>query len=142
MRSYREAMRQFATLRNLELWYARLDVARILSHTSDRVTRKERSAFKQRVAGARAKDHLRALTKLTQRVDGSPRIVSRPPLIVPVEELFPGASVEEQVRDLIRAYRAASRSIAGTCWRTTAIRTWHEGSAASARGHGSSSDRT
>ena len=105
VRSYREAMRQFATLRNLELWYARLDVARILSHTSDRVTRKERSAFKQRVAGARAKDHLRALTKLTQRVDGSPRIVSRPPLIVPVEELFPGASVEEQVRDLIRAYR-------------------------------------
>ena len=105
VRSYREAMRQFATLRNLELWYARLDVARILSHTGDRVTAKERSAFKQRVASARAKDHLRALSKLTQLVDGSPRIVSRPPRIVPVEELFPGERVEEHVRDLIRAYR-------------------------------------
>ena len=98
-------MRQFATLRNLELWYARLDVARILSHAGDRVTRKERSAFERRVAGARAKDHLRAMSKLTQWVDGSPRIVSRPPLIVPVEELFPGESIEEDVRDLIRAYR-------------------------------------
>ena len=103
--SYREAMRQFATLRNLELWYARLDVARILSHAGDRVTRKERSAFEKRVASARAKDHLRALSKLTQRVDGSTRIVSRPPLIVPIEELYPGESVEEQLRDFIRAYR-------------------------------------
>ena len=45
------------------------------------------------------------MSKLTQRVDGAPRIVSRPPLIVPVEELYPGESVEEQMRGLLRAYR-------------------------------------
>src|SRR5918997_6584052 len=83
VRSYRETMREFATMRNLELWYARLDVARILSHARDRVTRQERSAFERRVAGARAKDHLRAMSKLTERVDGTLRIVSRPPLLVP-----------------------------------------------------------
>ena len=105
VRSYREAIRRFATLRNMELWYARLEVARILSHVGDQVTRHERRAFKRRVASARAKDHLRAMSKLTERVNGSPRIVSRPPLIVPVEELFPGESVEEQIRDLIRGYR-------------------------------------
>jgi uncharacterized protein (DUF2252 family) len=105
VRSYREAMRQFATMRNLELWYARLDVTRILSHVGDRVSRQERSAFKRRVAGARAKDHLRAMAKLTERVNGRPRIASRPPRIIPVEELFPGASVEEHIRALIRAYR-------------------------------------
>jgi uncharacterized protein (DUF2252 family) len=105
VRSYREAMRQFATMRNLELWYARLDVAHILSHLGDRVTRDERAAFKRRVAGARAKDHMRALSKLTERVDGKPRIVSRPPRIVPIEELFPGEQVEEQIRALIRVYR-------------------------------------
>ena len=105
VRSYREAMREFAAMRNLELWYARLDVGRILSHVGDRVSRKERSAFERRVAGARAKDHLRALTKLTERVDGQPRIVSRPPRIVPIEELFPGDDVEEQMRALLRAYR-------------------------------------
>ena len=105
VRSYREAMREFATMRNLELWYARLDVARILSHVGDRVTRKERSAFKRRVAGARTKDHLRAMSKLTRRVDGTVRIVSRPPLIVPVEELYQGERTEEQVHALIRVYR-------------------------------------
>src|SRR5215207_8106785 len=105
VRSYREAMRHFAGMRNLELWYARLDVASILSHAGDRVTPKERRAFERRVAGARAKDHLRALSKLTQLVDGSPRIVSRPPLIVPVEQLFPAEHVEEQMRHLIRTYR-------------------------------------
>ena len=105
VRSYREAMREFATMRNLELWYARLDVARILSHVGDRVTRKERSAFKRRVAGARTKDHLRAMSKLTRRVDGTVRIVSRPPLIVPIEELYQGERTEEQVHALIRVYR-------------------------------------
>jgi uncharacterized protein (DUF2252 family) len=105
VRSYREAIRRFATMRNLELWYARLDVARIVSHAGDRVDRKERSAFKRRVASAHTKDHLRAMSKLTQRVNGSPRIVSRPPLIVPIEELFPGERIEEQMRDVIRAYR-------------------------------------
>jgi len=105
VRSYREAMREFAALRNLELWYARLDVGRILSHVGDSVTGKERSQFKQRVAGARTKDHLRALSKLTERVDGRPRFISRPPRIVPIEDLFPGVDVEEQILPLLRAYR-------------------------------------
>ena len=38
VRSYRAAMREFAALRNLELWYARLDVARLLSHAGDQVS--------------------------------------------------------------------------------------------------------
>jgi uncharacterized protein (DUF2252 family) len=108
VRSYREAMRDFATMRNLEFWYARLDVAQIRSHVGDRVTAKERRAFERRVAGARANDHLRAMSKLAQRVDGEPRIVSRPPRIVPVEEVFPATAaedVEEQMRSLLRAYR-------------------------------------
>ncbi len=108
VRSYREAMRRFATMRNLELWYARLDAARILSHVGDRVTAQERKGFERRVAGARTKDHLRAMSKLAQRVDGEVRIVSRPPRIVPVEEMFPAAAseeIEEQMRSLLRAYR-------------------------------------
>ncbi len=108
VRSYREAMRRFATMRNLDLWYARLDAARILSHVGDRVTAEERKGFERRVAGARTKDHLRAMSKLAQRVDGEVRIVSRPPRIVPVEEMFPATAseeIEEQMRSLLRAYR-------------------------------------
>jgi uncharacterized protein (DUF2252 family) len=104
-RSYREAMREFAALRNLELWYARLDVGRIRSHVGESVSRKEQNAFERRLAGARAKDHLRALSKLTELVDGQPRIVANRPRIVPVEELFPGQDVEGQMRALLRDYR-------------------------------------
>jgi uncharacterized protein (DUF2252 family) len=110
VRSYREAMRSFAQMRNLELWYARLDIARLLGHVGDQVSRRERSAFKRRVAGAQSKDHLRALAKLTERVGGRTRIVSRPPRIVPVEELFPaatGEAVEQGMRRMLRAYRAS-----------------------------------
>ena len=105
VRSYRDAMRGFAGLRNLELWYARLDVGRIRSHVGERASRKEQTAFERRVAGARAKDHLRALSKLTELVDGQPRIVANPPRIVPVEELFPGQDVDEPMRALLRDYR-------------------------------------
>ena len=108
VRSYREAMRRFATMRNLELWYARLDVARILSHVGDRVTPEERRAFKRRVAGARAKDHLRAMSKLASASTenrgssaarrGSSRWRSFSPPTA-------GEDVEEQMRSLLRAYR-------------------------------------
>ena len=43
--------------------------------------------FERNVAKAQSKDSLRAFAKLTEIVDGEPRIVSDPPLIVPIEEL-------------------------------------------------------
>ena len=145
VRSYREAMREFAALRNLELWYARLDVSRLLSHAGDQVSRRERTAFKRRIAGASAKDHLRAMSKLTARVDGRLRIVARPPRIVPVEELFPahderGGRRRRCARCCART-GAACRSSGATCSRATAIGTWRGGSAGSGaweRGPGSS----
>jgi uncharacterized protein (DUF2252 family) len=105
VRSYREAMRRFAAMRNLDLWYARLEVEKLLSHAGDQVSRADRNAFKRRVAGARAKDHLSALAKLTERVNGMPRIVGRPPRIVPIEDVFPGEDVEARIPALLRAYR-------------------------------------
>ncbi len=60
------------------------------------------------VAKARAKDSLRAFAKLTHRVDGEVRIISDPPLIVPVEELAEGVrkeAIEAEIRGLMRSYR-------------------------------------
>ena len=132
VRSYREAMRRFATMRNLELWYARLDVARILSHVGDRVSAEERKAFKRRVAGARAKDHLRAMSKLAQRVDGEPRIVSRPPGSSRWRSCSPrrqaGRSRSRCEACCVRT-AAASRLSGGACWRATATGIWPAGSA-------------
>ena len=64
--------------------------------------------FERNLAKARSKDSLRAFAKLTEIVDGEPRIASDPPLIVPIEEVVSGveqAELEEFVRGVIRSYR-------------------------------------
>ena len=62
----------------------------------------------QNLAKARTKDSMHAFTKLTEMVDGEPRIISDPPLIVRVEDLFPEATAQqmlEMVHEFIRGYR-------------------------------------
>jgi uncharacterized protein (DUF2252 family) len=107
-RSYREAMSDFAHARTLDLWYARVDVEDASKRWAAQATGKQRKRFERNVAKARAKDSLRAFDKLTRIVDGQPRIVSDPPLIVPIEELLPPgetATLEDALRNVIRSYR-------------------------------------
>jgi uncharacterized protein (DUF2252 family) len=110
VRSYRETMRRFASMGNLAVFYARLDVPTLVAAVGDRASAQDRKAFKHRVAAARTKDNMRALAKLTGEVDGDPHFVSRPPLIVPIEDLPGGAAVEAEMRDLLRAYRRTLKS--------------------------------
>ena len=108
VREYREAMAQFAAMRNLELWYSRLDIAAVLERFSSQVTAEQLERAERNVAKARTKDSVRAFGKLTQLVDGEPRIISDAPVIVPVEELLPPdavASFEDIVRNFVRRYR-------------------------------------
>src|SRR3954453_3830602 len=106
-RAYREAMRGFAAMGNLELWYARID-AEDLARAAQRGSKKQVKRFEHNVAKARSKDSGRAFAKLTEMVDGEPRIASDTPLIVPIEELVPPTEVhevDEHVRGVIRSYR-------------------------------------
>ena len=107
-RSYREAMRSFAAMSNLELWYARIDVDEIAELAAQRGTRKQQKLFERNLAKARSKDSMKAFAKLTTIVDGERRIVSDPPLIVPIEEVASGVEareLDEFVRGVIRDYR-------------------------------------
>jgi uncharacterized protein (DUF2252 family) len=107
-RSYRKAMREFASMRALELWYARIDVEDLAKQWAKQVTAKQRKRFDRNVAKARSKDSLRAFDRLTQQVDGRPRIISDSPLIVPIEELVSPeqrAELEHTLRAVIRSYR-------------------------------------
>ena len=107
-RSYRDAIRGFARMSNLELWYARIDVDEIAALAAQQVAGKQLKRFERNVAKARSKDSLRAFAKLTHIVDGEPRIASDPPLIEPIEELASGVEqveIEEFVRGVIRSYR-------------------------------------
>jgi uncharacterized protein (DUF2252 family) len=105
--SYRDAMRRLASMRVLDRWYTRFDVEEILAICREQAATKSMRLFEKNVAKARAKDNLRAFTKLTHVVDGRPRIVSDPPLIVPIEELAGEAgdhAIERFARGLIRQY--------------------------------------
>ncbi len=98
-RAYRKAMRRFAAMRTIDVWYARIDEERV----SQYLTGSQRKDLSKAAAKARRKDSLRALAKLTYEVEGQPRIVSDPPLVVPIAELA-GAEDAELVRERIAGY--------------------------------------
>jgi uncharacterized protein (DUF2252 family) len=108
VRAYREAMRSFAVMRTMDLWYTRLDVDDFAASMAREVSAKERKRFERSVAKARTKDSMRAFAKLTELVDGEPRFVSDPPLIMPIEDTVPPEEhhrLETFMRTTIRAYR-------------------------------------
>ena len=108
VREYREAMARFAEMRNIDVWYARLDVAGIRDQLGRATSGKQMKRFQSNVAKARTKDSMRALAKLCRTVDGELRIVGNPPLVTPIEDVLPGAEqehLEDVVRRMIRTYR-------------------------------------
>jgi uncharacterized protein (DUF2252 family) len=108
VRGYREAMRMFATKSNLEVWYARLDAAMVAEELRNQGAGKQAKAFGRAEAKARTKDSMKALSRLTEVVDGERRIVSDPPLLTPLrdfEEGFDTAAIEGELQELLRTYR-------------------------------------
>jgi uncharacterized protein (DUF2252 family) len=106
-RSYREAMRGFASRRNLEVWYARLDVEAALAEVEEEDPAST-ARLRKGIAKAQAKDSLRALEKLTETVDGEIRFRSEPPLLVPGEEMLPageGPGALDFLGEILDAYR-------------------------------------
>ena len=140
VRAYRVAMGDFAAMRTLDVWYAHMsenDIQEamraakkeIAGGSADGSSRKKKgpqkagkadaAGFKQQIdttnkvmRKARGRDSLHALKRLTEVVDGRYRIVSAPPLVIPMRELH-GAwglraeQVREVVEDQFRAYQAS-----------------------------------
>jgi uncharacterized protein (DUF2252 family) len=114
VRSYREAMREFAALGNLEVWYSRLDVEEAIAEAAQDelavgVSAAEMARVRRGVAKAQSKDSLRALDRLTEEVDGEIHFRSEPPILVPGEQLVAaadGRSINEMLRGVVMgAYR-------------------------------------
>jgi uncharacterized protein (DUF2252 family) len=87
VRQYREAMREFAADSHLEVWYQRLNASELVDRFGGRLGRKGQIMFTKPFAKARRKTSLRAVARLTERVDGHLRFRSVPPLLVPLNEL-------------------------------------------------------
>lgn len=115
-RGYREAMRRFAKMGTLEMWNEHYDMGDMLLATSATADDAQRAGLEQVVDGARRKDSLRAVRKLTEVVDGRLQVMSQPPLIVPVRDLLQGREILGGKRALGRmsnAVIAAYRSTLG-----------------------------
>jgi len=116
-RSYRESMRQMAGLSNLEVWYFHVDVSTVVSElesqaaaSGSKVQSHMAATATKAIAKARTKDSMKALDKLTTVVDGQRRIINDPPLLVPIEDVFPEMEADRFVtmfRELLRRYRAS-----------------------------------
>lgn len=109
-REYRTTMASFAAMNEIDVWYARLDVADIAERFEAKVTKEDRRRLEKNVAKARNKDSLRALEKLTVNDGGKLRIASRPPLLVPIAELAEREGqdvgvIAEMINGLLDEYR-------------------------------------
>ena len=106
---YRQAMREFAGMTNLDVWYASADINQLREQFAAQLRARQRKMMDKGLAKARTRDSMQELAKLTRMVDGRPRIISEPPLLVPIDELLPvatdRASLEAELMDLIARYQ-------------------------------------
>ncbi len=112
--SYRTAMAEFADKRTLDVWYSRLDAEQVVAQGIAKAGALNPKLAKQATKNlqkAKMKDSLQALSKLVEVHDGEQRIISDPPVVVPVRELaeergYSVEQVEKMVHGLLRAYRS------------------------------------
>jgi uncharacterized protein (DUF2252 family) len=97
--AYRDAMERYAEMTHLEVWYSRIDVRELLA--TGRAAAMRRST-EQHLAKAEMKNHVKALAKLTNEVDGRWRIVDDPPVVQHVGDLV---EVQRRLELLLHEYR-------------------------------------
>src|SRR3954451_13424459 len=94
--SYRRAMRSFADMDALQVWYARADIDRLESLTSVRLNKSQRQNLARTAAKAQTKDNLGALGRFPSIADGEARLVAEPPLVVPMRDLIADPAERER----------------------------------------------
>jgi uncharacterized protein (DUF2252 family) len=112
--SYRTALGGFAAQTILDVWYAHLNIEdAVAAYRSTLTARKlkeqkaDLKATEKLLAKAHTRDSLQATGKLTTVTDGRRRIISDPPLVVPIDQLS-GVDHEVlmgQIRGLLGTYR-------------------------------------
>jgi uncharacterized protein (DUF2252 family) len=107
VRRYGDAMSAFSSMGNLDLWHSKVDLDEAKRLLTPGLDKKLLKRLDKTVAKARTRDHLRSFAKLTEVVDGHPRILADPPAVVPVSQLAEGlgrAEVETMARGVLAEY--------------------------------------
>ncbi len=109
---YRTAMEQFAEGPILDTWYSHLSIDKVADFFRDEGKKKKAKKAEHVSKKARSKNSLQALSKLAERVDGTYRIKTDPPVLVPLRETTRFADsdeLEETVRRSFALYRESLR---------------------------------
>ncbi len=110
VREYRVAIRNFAGMANLEVWYAHLEIESVLQEFGAQLKRGQVKRTEAAIAKAHTRDSMSAFSKLTQQVNGKAEIVDQSPLIVPLRVLLSADAQEQwmdELRKMIRVYRVS-----------------------------------
>jgi uncharacterized protein (DUF2252 family) len=111
--AYRKAMRTFAEQHFMDVWYAHLDLEDAIAEFRSHLKKKRVKATEKLVAKAHTKDSMKAQSKLTTMANGRRQIVSDPPLIEPIEEVFADEQATEiyhQIGEVLGSYRRTLQS--------------------------------
>jgi uncharacterized protein (DUF2252 family) len=107
---YRQGMSEFASMKTLDVWYARASVSDLQELLRGQGTGSQVKRLDSTVAKGRRKDSARAFEKLAVTGNGQARIRADPPLIVPIDDLAPDTGarrLERAARTLVDSYRAS-----------------------------------
>jgi uncharacterized protein (DUF2252 family) len=105
--SYRERMRDFAAMSNLDVWYTSYDADELRDQWGPVVGAGQRDRWERATERARAHDTLQVFEKLTHVLDGKRLIAPDPPLLVRLHDLLPTAqrgTMEKELSRLIERY--------------------------------------
>jgi uncharacterized protein (DUF2252 family) len=112
VRSYRQAMRELAKKPMLEVWYAHLEMSELLPRFQSLLDPKRTPSVWRAITKARAHDSHQAFDKLCHQPGNEPRIVSDPPLILPVEEIVGLIDADVLIAAMDRFIRSYHRTLA------------------------------
>ena len=104
---YRTAMRGFAEQPLLDVWYAHLDIEQAIGQFRSQMKAKRFKATGKLLAKAHTADSTKALGKLTTMAGGRRQIISDPPMIMPIEEVFAdvqASAIYRQLREVLGNY--------------------------------------
>src|SRR6202042_1300766 len=106
---YRNARRDFAGMSQLAVWYAGADIDQLRAQFESKLDARQRKLVAKGAAKARTRDSMQELDKLTTTVNGQLRIISDPPLLVPIEDLVSDlsqrAAFESEINNIMNKYR-------------------------------------
>src|SRR5262249_47628112 len=93
----------------LDLWYSRIDATAAVERLQEAHNARLAKQLSHAIDKAHRNDGRRALATLTHTVDGHPRIVSDPPLLVPMSDVPPetAADIESSIDEIVTSYRTS-----------------------------------